>query len=392
MDSSFLDIIPGYAYSIIWVFFGVSMSLLNKSTFNYTDFKFPVLLSTGHLFVNGILSYIVVHHTQLVPADKRVLSPEAKRSCYFFVVLFCLNIAFGNLSIKIVDLALSQTLRATMPVFSLLLSYLILGHTTSLYVILSLIPIVIGVVIISFSNITFTFTNFLIIMLGVLLCALKGIVSFISLKKYAINPFVLLMNLAPIGTLVMFVIAFSFGEVFSFVSSFSDLFFGSGFFLNLFLPLTTCFVAFMLNVLSFLANRGTSPLTMAALGNVKQCAVILSSIVLFNRKTSLIQFIGIGTTFAGMFLYTFAKYYYQQAQKAQQQNLISTTITEEEEEVGKGNTDEEEELYVVEMLDDDDDDDDEGNELEESNIIIDPLKDEEKRTQKDEIGAIDNNI
>lgn len=63
-------------------------------------------------------------------------------------------------------------------------------------------------------------------------------------------------------------------------------------------------IAFLLNVVSFTANKKTSALTMTVAANVKQVMSIVLSVMIFNLTVTPLNALGIAVTLAGGMWYT----------------------------------------------------------------------------------------
>src|SRR3989338_7364353 len=92
-----------------WFLLNTGLALLMKFVFDSSAFKFPVLMSTVHMVICTILSFLTMH-SGMVPNEK--LGASGNKRLRYFVFLFCLNIAFGNVAVKIVNLPLSQMVRS----------------------------------------------------------------------------------------------------------------------------------------------------------------------------------------------------------------------------------------------------------------------------------------
>ncbi|EGD76924.1 hypothetical protein PTSG_08269 [Salpingoeca rosetta] len=77
--------------------------------------------------------------------------------------------------------------------------------------------------------------------------------------------------------------------------------------------------AFFLNIVSFLANKKTSPLAMNIGGITKQVLAIILGIVIFATPMTVYTSAGVGITIVGIVWYTSANFREKQAQRAKQQ-------------------------------------------------------------------------
>jgi uncharacterized membrane protein len=312
--ATFLNRVPGVVWVFIWFALNVALAVLMKVVFSGSKFKFPVIMSTVHMIVSAILSQIVMS-TGSIP--KQEINEEGTRRLRYFVVLFCLNIAFGNIAVEIVNLALSQLVRSAIPIFIMVISRFVLNTTPTLSVILSVFPIVIGVGMAAYGDVELTVISFALLILGNIFAALKVVVTNKSLTQYKLHPMVMLAKLSPASSVVMFAFAIMNGEVTRFAQVYQDIDFMTYMFVVL-----SGVMAFFLNWTNFLANMHTSPLTMSVLGNVKQALIIVLSLVLFQTSIKMLSAIGVTITMAGMMLYTYLTYIEKQKAAAAKQNTL----------------------------------------------------------------------
>ena len=87
-------------YSLTWLVLVIGLTFMNKGVFKWTSFKYPILLSTVHMVVNWLLSIVVWRY--IAPTnEKEGIAKDSGRLIMYFSFLFVLNIAFGNMSVKV---------------------------------------------------------------------------------------------------------------------------------------------------------------------------------------------------------------------------------------------------------------------------------------------------
>ena len=77
--------------------------------------------------------------------------------------------------------------------------------------------------------------------------------------------------------------------------------------------------AFLLNIVSFLANKKTSPLAMNIAGITKQILAIVLGIFVFSTPITIYSILGVGVTGSGIAWYTTANFKLKQRARAQQE-------------------------------------------------------------------------
>lgn len=99
----------------------IGVTLLNKAAFAKVDFKYPFFLSSIHMFCNYLGSQYIFWSlgrskdaasslvTQLLGSIQRqTLDASGKKTILAFSVIFSLNIAIGNVSLKHVSVNFNQ--------------------------------------------------------------------------------------------------------------------------------------------------------------------------------------------------------------------------------------------------------------------------------------------
>ncbi|KAK5080390.1 hypothetical protein LTR05_008638 [Lithohypha guttulata] len=104
------------------------LSLSNKHTLN--QFPFPWTVTALHAATTCLGSYILSHRPS-VDAQPRNTPRLSYTAILLFSLLFTINIAVSNLSLKVASLAFHQVVRSTSPLFVLLIQRLWSNNTFS---------------------------------------------------------------------------------------------------------------------------------------------------------------------------------------------------------------------------------------------------------------------
>lgn len=311
----------------VWFLLNLTINISNKYLLSHTNFHLPILLTVAHLVFNGIGAKIVLYHQSLsstshttsngigeIPSTTSKNAQQQSTNNWIlvlFTVVYCLNIAFGNICNKLVNLSFGTLFRSTIPIFIMVLSYIVMGSVPSRRVILAVIPIVVGVAITTQGEVEATVPSLIILVLGNTLSASKSVLSNRAMKEDNSNPVVLIDRLSFPSALLSLVFAYMAGEVHGLISVW-----GSLSFRELFFVVFTASVAFGLNWANFLAVKYTSALTMSVSANTKQVLVIVFGVVLFRNPVNAINMTGCVIAIVGMSWYSYVKY-----QESQQQAL-----------------------------------------------------------------------
>ncbi|KAL6049632.1 Integral membrane protein [Balamuthia mandrillaris] len=295
--------IPPWLHLVTWLLLNVSLTLLNKAVFSFGDFTFPLALSAVHMLITGVSSWFFVEQLRWFPRNENI-DEKGQRMLWAFSFLFSFNIVVGNASLRWVSVSLVQIIRAVIPGMTMVLSYFILGKTSSLALILSMIPICLGVMLTVQGDVEYTALGFFVTTFGSFLSALKVVVcNKFLVGKYKMNPFDLLVRVSGPALLQMLVLSYflEWEGIQSKWEQVKDVRVLSSIFLS-------GVMAFLLNVTNFYTNQLTSPLTLTVAGNVKQIITIILSIVIFQNIVTATSGIGMVITIFGAAIYSYLSY------------------------------------------------------------------------------------
>lgn len=267
----------------LWLLNNVAVTLLNKAAFSSVHFNYPMTLSLVHMCCSA--AGCRMFYTR----PTKTMSWEARKQILLFSIIFTLNIAVGNVSLKFVSVNFNQVMRSLVPGLTLLVG-LWQGKPITLLRSLSVVPIIAGVAMACFGDMTYTWVGFIVTVGCVILAAAKVVCGGEMLRGEAqLQPMELLDWMAPLAGVQCLMLAIATGEISSIYHSWSEvntrgvwmMVFGSG------------FASFTLNVSSLIANKLTSPLTLCIAANVKQVLMIVVSTLVFQTEVTLLNGLGI---------------------------------------------------------------------------------------------------
>lgn len=168
---------------------------------------------------------------------------------------------------------------------------------------LAVIPIVLGVALTFYGDVSFTMVGVFYTVLCILLAALKVVVGGElltgDLKLHEID---LLSKMCPLALIQVLFMSFMTGEISAILANWSSIVGSSAPQVLLFSGL----LSFSLNICSFIANKVTSPLTLCISANVKQVLVVAISSTYFGDPINLVNALGICLVALGSYRYTVA--------------------------------------------------------------------------------------
>jgi drug/metabolite transporter (DMT)-like permease len=177
-----------------------------------------------------------------------------------------------------------------------------------------LIPIIFGVGLVTYGDYYFTMLGFSLTLLGVLLAAVKTVVTNrLMTGSLKLPPLEFLLRMTPLAAVQSLLYAYFTGEGSRFMTYIDEGQLTRGRILGL---LVNAFIAFLLNISSFQTNKLAGALTMTVCGNVKQVLTVLLGIVLFNVKVG-------GMNGLGMLIALGGAAYYSKVELNKKQNAAA---------------------------------------------------------------------
>ena len=273
------------------------VTLVNKAAFATVDFKYPYTLSAIHIACNIIGSqlFFCFNKTEI----PKTLEPNNRKAVLFFSIIFTLNIAIGNMSLRWVSVNFNQICRALVPLVVMIIGTVYYGKEYSTGRKLAVVPIVMGVGLVFYGDISTSFMGAFYTFLCVFMAALKSVISNELLTGLNLHPIDLLSKMCPPALILCIVLATLQGELWNLAGRWGEVVDSSA-------PavvLTSGFLSFFLNVSSFAANKHTSALTLCIAANVKQVILVLAATLFFQDPVPLINGVGIIVVLIGSFRY-----------------------------------------------------------------------------------------
>lgn len=290
---------------------------MNKFAFATVDFKYPYFLSFVHMVCNSLGTYYVFWSLKrdaktgregpfqrwfgdnLVRKD---LDSTGKRYILMFSCIFSLNIAIGNVSLRYVSVNFNQVMRSLVPAVTIAMGMAV-GRKFTCRRILSVTPVIVGVAMACFGDMTFTTLGFIYTFGCVVLAALKVVAAGEMLTgPLKLHPVDLLGHLAPLAMLQCIALSVATGE-FQELLARPELYWTDA--KPMIIVILSGFGSFSLNITSLMANKLTSPLTLCIAGNVKQVMMIAISTILFSTPITILNGAGIVLVLLGSSWYSY---------------------------------------------------------------------------------------
>ncbi|PON52485.1 Triose phosphate/phosphoenolpyruvate translocator [Parasponia andersonii] len=289
----------------IWYLLNIFFNIFNKQVLKV--YPFPATVTA---FQSGCGTLMIL----FVWAFNLYSRPKITRSQFAAIVPLALAHTLGNLltnvSLGKVAVSFTHTIKAMEPFFTVLFSALFLAEIPTLWVVSSLIPIVGGVALASFTEATFNWIGFCSAMASNITNQSRNVFS----KKFMVQEEETLdnINLFSVITIISFILLVPSAILLEGVK-FSPLYLQSAASQGLNIKelcvrsLLAGFCFHSYQQVSYMILQMVSPVTHAVGNCVKRVVVIVSTVVFFQTPVSPINSLGTAVALAGVFLYSRAK-------------------------------------------------------------------------------------
>ncbi|KAF4525280.1 hypothetical protein B566_EDAN009363 [Ephemera danica] len=285
-------------FLILWYFFSGCTLFLNKYILTYMKGD-PTLLGTFQMLMTTACGFVQMY----VPCGMYKPIQRLSRPPGFFkhmLLVGCtrfMTVILGLIALNYVAVSFTETIKSSAPMFTVIISWLLLGEQTGLYVNLSLIPVMSGLALCSANELSFNIKGFLAAMATNLTECLQNVYSkmLISGDKFKYTPAELQFYTSMASVVVQIPASMLLVDLQQ-VSNETD---------------HTLLFAFLLNGLFFHFQSITayvlmdyiSPVTHSVANTAKRAFLIWLSVILFGNPVTLLSGLGTCTVMAGVLLY-----------------------------------------------------------------------------------------
>ncbi|XP_031249884.1 phosphoenolpyruvate/phosphate translocator 2, chloroplastic isoform X2 [Pistacia vera] len=289
----------------LWYILNVYFNIFNKQLLK--AYPYPTTI-TAFQFGCGTLMIILMWTFNLHAHPKLTRSQFA--AIFPLAVAHTMGNLLTNISLGKVNVSFTHTIKAMEPFFTVLFASLFLGEKPSFWIVSSLLPIVVGVALASFTDASFNWTGFCSAMASNVTNQSRNVLS----KKFMVRIEETLdnVNLFSVITILSFILlvpAAIFLEGIKFTPSYLQSAASQG--LNIrelclkSLLTGLCFHSYQ--QVSYMILQMVSPVTHSVGNCAKRVVVIVSSVIFFRIPVSPINTLGTALALAGVFLYSRVK-------------------------------------------------------------------------------------
>ncbi|KAK8676360.1 hypothetical protein V6N13_034410 [Hibiscus sabdariffa] len=289
----------------VWYLLNIYFNIFNKQVLKV--YAFPATVTAfqfgcGTLIILTMWASNLYHRPKLTRSQLAVIIPLA--------VVHTLGNLLTNVSIGRVNVSFTHTIKAMEPFFTVLFSVLILGEWPTFWIVSSLVPLVGGVALASFTEASFNWIGFCSAMASNVTNQSRNVLS----KKFMVRNEETLdnINLFSVITIISFILlvpAAILLEGVKFSPSYLQSAANQG--LNIrelcIRSLLAGFCFHSYQQVSYMILQMVSPVTHSVGNCVKRVVVIISSVIFFQTPVSPINSLGTTLALAGVFLYSRAK-------------------------------------------------------------------------------------
>ncbi|KAI4721961.1 TPT-domain-containing protein [Aureobasidium sp. EXF-10727] len=282
----------------LWIGMSSLVILFNKWILHNADFKYPIFLTSWHMFSSALVTQIMARYTGYL--DSRHKVPMTKRTYLRAIVpiglLFSLSLVCGNVTYLYLSVSFVQMLKAAAPIAVLLATWMFRLSEPSLTAFGNICIIVVGVVIASLGEVQFNILGVGYQLSGIVFEATRLVmIQRLLSAEFKMDPLVSLYYFAPVCAITNGILALVFEASHMTWADFERV--------GVFMLLLNAAAAFLLNFASLLLIGKTSSLVLTLSGVLKNIMIVFASMLFYHDTVTSMQFMGFAIALGGLAYY-----------------------------------------------------------------------------------------
>ncbi|CAL1532899.1 unnamed protein product [Lymnaea stagnalis] len=313
-----------FTFLILWYFFSACTLFLNKYILA-TLKSDPTLLGAMQMVMTTVFGFIQMYLPlgMYTPVSREGKPPNFWRNMILVGTMRFSTVVLGLVALKFVAVSFTETVKSSAPLFTVVISKVLIGEFTGVYTFLSLIPIMLGLGLCSAYELSFNVQGFIAAIAANLTECLQNVYSklLISGEKYRYTP-AELQFYTSIASVVVQIPACFFMMDLEKVHRTLDITLLSSLLLN------GVFFHFQ-SITAYVLMDYISPVTHSVANTVKRAFLIWLSVFLFGNPVTFLSGLGTIIVTIGVLLYTKAKEHDQHLLEMRERyrtNLVHTEI------------------------------------------------------------------
>ncbi|XP_061366825.1 phosphoenolpyruvate/phosphate translocator 1, chloroplastic-like [Gastrolobium bilobum] len=282
-----------------WLIFNIYFNIYNKQVLKVYHFPLTVTaiqFAVGTVLILFMWGFNLYKRPKVTGAQLAAILPLA--------LVHTLGNLFTNMSLGMVSVSFTHTIKAMEPFFSVILSAMFLGEMPTAWVVATLLPIVGGVALASVTEASFNWAGFWSAMASNLANQYRNVLSKkVMVKEEESMDNITLFSIITVMSFLLSAPVTIFMEGAKFTPAYlqsAGLDVRQVYIRSLLAAL--CFHAYQ--QVSYMILQRVSPVTHSVGNSVKRVVVVVSSVIFFQTPVSPINALGTAIALAGVFLYS----------------------------------------------------------------------------------------
>ncbi|KAJ1522933.1 hypothetical protein ONE63_002072 [Megalurothrips usitatus] len=289
-------------FLILWYFFSGCTLFLNKYILAFMRGD-PMVLGICQMFMTTLCGCIQMYYPcgMYKPVQRLVRPPGFYRHMVLVGCTRFVTVVLGLVSLKFIAVSFTETIKSSAPIFTVLISKIVLGEHTGLYVNLSLVPVMSGLALCSANELSFNTQGFLSAMATNITECLQNVLSkmLISGDKFKYTPAELQFYTSMAAMVVLIPGSWILVDL-STMQTPTDMYLWAALFFN-------GLLFHFQSITAYVLMDYISPVTHSVANTGKRAFLIWLSVLLFGNPVTILSAIGTCTVILGVLLYNKAQ-------------------------------------------------------------------------------------